>query len=73
VLGSGWTTVVKYPGAFSDGSQNELLDRLSIPVPGGHLVKTALLSLLVTANGDVYVGSVSGADLQRVAATGHGL
>lgn len=73
-LGEGWTTVVKYPGAFSwDGGLGDLMGKLSVDVPGGHLVKTALLSLLVTANGDVYVGSVSGADIQRVAATGHGL
>ncbi len=73
-LGSGWTTVVKFPGAFSwDGGSGDLMGKLSVDVPGGHLVKTALLSLLVTQNGDVYVGSVSGADVQKVAATGHGL
>lgn len=73
-LGNGWTTVVKYPGAFSwHGGLGDLMGKLSVDVPGGHLVKTALISLLVTENGDVYVGSVSGADIQKVAATGHGL
>jgi outer membrane lipoprotein-sorting protein len=73
-LGKGWTTVVKYPaGLSSDALHSDLMQQMSIAVPQGQLIKTALLSILVTDNGDVYVGSVSGADLQRVAATGHGL
>jgi outer membrane lipoprotein-sorting protein len=73
-LGRGWTTVVKYPaGLSSDSLHSDLMDKMSIAVPQGHLIKTALLSILVTDDGDIYVGSVSGADLERVAASGHGL
>ena len=46
-LGEGWTTVVKLPAAASSPPLPwDLLDRLSISVPGGHLIKTALLSVL---------------------------
>jgi outer membrane lipoprotein-sorting protein len=74
LLGSGWTAVVRYPlGSGAGGLNSDLLDRASIKVPAGELIKTSLLSVLVTHNGDVLVGPVSGADIQRVAATGHGL
>ncbi len=65
---------MRYPlGSGAGGLNSDLLDRASIKVPAGELIKTSLLSVLVTHNGDVLVGPVSGADIQRVAATGHGL
>jgi len=73
-LGSGWTTVVVLPaGSASDSRGSALLDRLSTPVPGGRLVTSALMSALITNDGRVFVGAVSGADLEQVAASGHGL
>lgn len=74
VLGTGWTTVVKMPAlsAFG-GSSSDLLRRASTPVAQGQLITTSLLSVLIADDGFVYVGPVSGAALQQVAATGHGL
>jgi outer membrane lipoprotein-sorting protein len=74
VLGSGWTMVVKLPlrGQLT-GSNAELLNRLSIAVPGGRLITTSLVSVLVTKGGYVFAGPVSGAAIEHVAATGHGL
>ncbi len=74
VLGNGWTTVVKVPAAGQlAGANAELLNRISTAVPAGRLITTSLVSVLVGKDGYVYAGSVSGAALQHVAATGRGL
>lgn len=75
VLGSGWTAVAVFPGGAADSgpAAGPLLDRLSTSVPGGRLISSALLSVLLTDEGTIYVGAVRGEDLQRVAATGAGL
>lgn len=73
VLGSGWTAVVDYPMDAGALWHDGLLERVSREVPTGRLVTTALVSVLVTFDGHVYVGPVSGTAIQRVAATGHGL
>jgi hypothetical protein len=73
-LGSGWTQVVELPvGGALTGRNAQLLNRLSTAVPGGRLITTALVSVLITDDGHLFAGPVSGAALQRVAATGHGL
>ncbi len=73
-LGKGWTTVVKIPASGQvAGANSQLLDRLAKPVPGGRLITTPLLSVLIGKDGFVYVGPVNGATIQQVAATGHGL
>lgn len=75
LLGSGWTAVVKIPaqagagGAVAIPMGKDLLK----PVAGGHLLTTALMSVLITDDGTVYAGLVTPAALQQVAATGHGL
>ncbi|MGH3496361.1 MAG: LolA family protein [Nocardioidaceae bacterium] len=71
-LGKGWTTVVELP-AGQLGSNAQLLNQMSTPVAGGRLITTALLSVLITPDGHVFAGAVSGSALQHVAATGHGL
>ena len=76
VLGSGWTAVVKIASVGSGqdpASSIPLLQEMATPVPGGQLITTALLSVLITPGGTVYAGAVNGASLQRVAATGQGL
>ena len=40
------------------------------PVPGGRLLSTALVSVLITDDGKMYVGAVTPAALQQVAKTG---
>ena len=79
VIGSGWTSVLQLKmsaGATpTAGNSNAtgLLDRVATPVAGGRLVTSSLLSVLLTDDGRVLVGAVSGADLQKVAASGQGL
>ena len=76
MLGTGWTSVLVVPPSDAEGAttvQNSTLDRLTTPVPGGRLITSALVSVLLADDGSVYVGAVNGADLQRVAATGRGL
>ncbi len=86
VIGSGWTAVVITDAAGltgsglptagpsgslrSSGQLLSLLLRSAAQVPHGRLITTALLSALITDDGHVYIGAVSGAALQRVAATG---
>ncbi len=74
LLGSGWTAVVELPGG-GPGSDSTLAEPTGVskPVPGGRLITTALVSVLITPDGAIFAGPVSGAALQRVAATGHGL
>jgi outer membrane lipoprotein-sorting protein len=75
VIGSGWTAVVEMTFPQGDGpdSTASLIGRIATPVAGGRLITGALLSVLLTDDGHVYAGAVSGADLQKVAASGHAL
>lgn len=80
LLGKGWTAVLKLSpksGQRGQGGQGGLgipmLGALTKPVPGGRLLSTALVSVLIKDDGTIYVGSVTGAALQHVAASGHGL
>jgi outer membrane lipoprotein-sorting protein len=74
MLGSGWTTVLKLPATNQGGAPAlPMLSELATPVPQGQLITTALVSILVTHDGTVYAGAVSGPALQQVAATGSGL
>jgi hypothetical protein len=76
-LGSGWTSVLQLKTGNPAGTKGDnaagLLDKVATPVPGGRLVTSSLLSVLLTDDGRVFVGAVSGADLQKVAASGRGL
>ncbi|HVB27953.1 MAG TPA: hypothetical protein VNE21_08590 [Mycobacteriales bacterium] len=75
LIGSGWTTVFEITGGTSASSlqANPLFGKLATPVPGGELVSTALVSVLFTPDGRVFVGAVSPAALEQVAATGRAL
>jgi outer membrane lipoprotein-sorting protein len=85
-LGKGWTEVVKItnelPGfnapppdapAGATDRRSGLIEQAGTPVAGGELITTTLLSVLITDDGTVYIGPVSGADIQQVAKTGQGL
>ena len=74
-IGKGWTTVVVTDGntAFGGGGPSTSLSTLMdafTPVPGGRLLSTALVSVLITDDGKMYVGAVTPAALQQVAKTG---
>ncbi|MEO6823096.1 MAG: hypothetical protein ABI468_11960, partial [Candidatus Nanopelagicales bacterium] len=78
VIGTGWTSVlvaadVMLPMSGDGTSQLALLTKAATPVRQGLLLKTALLTLLLTKDGHLYVGAVDARSLQQVAATGHPL
>ena len=77
VLGSGWTTVIETKmlgqSTSSGPSFGDLLNRIATPVKGGRLVTSALLSVFIADDGEVFAGPVSPAAIQQVAATGQGL
>jgi outer membrane lipoprotein-sorting protein len=49
------------------------LRSIGTAVPGGTLITTTLLSIFLADDGTVYIGPVSGADIQKVASSGQGL
>jgi len=70
-LGTGWTSVVAARGAgvgALDPSQRSLLDRLTRPVPGGRVLTSSLVSVLLTDDGRLYAGAVPAGTLSKVAA-----
>jgi outer membrane lipoprotein-sorting protein len=74
ILGNGWTAVAEFStGGQSFHSMGDLLSSASTAVPAGRLITSSLLSVLITNDGHIFVGPVSGSAIQRVAATGHGL
>ena len=78
VIGTGWTAVlvaadVTLPMSGDGTSQLGLLTKAATRVPQGLLLRTALLTLLLTNDGHLYVGAVDAASLQQVAATGRPL
>jgi outer membrane lipoprotein-sorting protein len=76
-IGEGWTTVVVTDGTagLGVGSPRELSSLMDAftAVPGGRLLSTALVSVLLTDDGKMYVGAVTPAALQQVAKTGRPL
>lgn len=75
VIGTGWTSVVVLrtgSGAAdrssASGANAALLNRLTTPVAGGRVLKTALVSVLLTDDGRMLVGAVTPERLQQVAA-----
>jgi outer membrane lipoprotein-sorting protein len=87
VLGKGWTAVVEQTSDAGSGqptggpevrkfggpSTSDLLNEIATPVAGGRLVTSVLVSIFIADDGRIFAGPVSGAALQQVAATGHGL
>ncbi|WP_251046421.1 hypothetical protein [Arthrobacter sp. ISL-85] len=72
VAGAGWETVVgTAPGsAAAAGSllQDPLLSQAAVAVPGGRLLSTALLNILITDDGRIFAGMVPPERLQAAAA-----
>jgi outer membrane lipoprotein-sorting protein len=70
VTGEGWATVVELPGAAltgADPEQTALLDQLTVQVPEGRVLSTALVSVLLTTDGRVLAGAVPVETLQAAA------
>lgn len=70
VTGTGWDAVVqaKLTAAQLKALDSRLLTSLSTKVVGGRLISSSLVNVLLTDDGRVFVGSVSAARLQDVAA-----
>jgi outer membrane lipoprotein-sorting protein len=72
VVGSGWESVLVLPAGTASlsgatGNGLDLLRQASTPVDGGRLIRTALLSVLVTDDGRVLLGAVTPEVLQASA------
>ncbi|TQJ39524.1 outer membrane lipoprotein-sorting protein [Arthrobacter sp. SLBN-112] len=72
VTGTGWETVVGTArgsaAAAESMLQDPLLSQAAVPVPGGRLLSTALLNVLVTDDGRIFAGMVPPERLQAAAA-----
>ena len=73
VSGTGWETVVGLPAAAAGGGaaaallNDPLLAQAAVVVPGGRLLSTALVNVLVTDDGRVFAGMVPPDRLQAAA------
>lgn len=70
VIGTGWTSVVEFPGGLPNGWGTGLLDKLTTPVGtgGNRLFASALLNALILKDGRVFLGAVTPGVLERIAA-----
>lgn len=75
VTGTGWESVVGFPAApDGQGAQltqtvlkDPLLSQAAVVVPGGRLLSTALVNVLLTDDGRIFVGMVPAERLQAAA------
>jgi len=66
VIGQGWTSVVELRGV-DVSSASAALDAVTTRVAHGRVIRTALLTVLITDDGRVFVGAVPPATLQAAA------
>jgi outer membrane lipoprotein-sorting protein len=76
VTGSGWETVIGFPAlSAGQGSMREsllkdpFLAQAAVVVPGGRLLSTTLVNVLITDDGRIFVGMVPAERLQAAAGT----
>ena len=69
VTGSGWEAVVELPAGTGESMSGAaaLLQQAAVPVPGGRLLSTALVNVLILDDGRVFAGSVPLERLQAAA------
>lgn len=73
VSGTGWESVIELPARELPGGSSEagaLLEQAATPVPGGRLVSTALVNVLILDDGRIFAGSVPLEQLQSAAKRG---
>lgn len=75
VTGTGWESVVEFPARADTADAGKavsgaarLLEQATVPVPGGRLLSTSLVNVLILDDGRVLAGSVPAERLQAVAA-----
>jgi outer membrane lipoprotein-sorting protein len=71
-IGQGWTSVLEVPAAGDPAALTQALARsglarATVAVPGGRLLRTDLLTVLIKDDGRVYAGAVTPEALARVA------
>jgi hypothetical protein len=66
-IGEDWTSVEVVTG--SQSSLGGSLDQLAQAVPAGHLISTSLISVLIAKDGRTFIGAVSPAYLEKLAAS----
>ena len=70
VHGTGWTSVVEIPAGTAPLRLGRSLDQLTTALPDGdHAISTALVNVLLTADGRTFLGAVPLAVLQETART----
>ncbi|WP_235046805.1 hypothetical protein [Arthrobacter nitrophenolicus] len=73
MTGTGWETVVGIPAAAAGGTladsllRDPLLSQAAVAVPGGRLLSTTLLNVLITDDGRIFAGMVQPDRLQAAA------
>lgn len=73
VTGTGWETVMGIPAAAAGGTladsllRDPLLSQAAVAVPGGRLLSTTLLNVLITDDGRIFAGMVQPDRLQAAA------
>jgi len=69
VSGSGWSTIVsaQVPAKALTSTSTGMLDKVLTRVAGGRILQTALVSVYLTDDGHVYVGSVEASALEAAA------
>lgn len=74
VTGAGWETVICIPAADGQGTwlsesllRDPLLGQAAVVVPGGRLLSTALVNVLFTDDGRIFLGMVPAERLQAAA------
>ncbi|NQX10705.1 outer membrane lipoprotein carrier protein LolA [Microbacteriaceae bacterium VKM Ac-2855] len=67
VTGEGWNAVVELPGGDTSLIDNPLLDQVMTATDSGHVLQTALVSVLVTDDGRVFAGAVPASALETAA------
>jgi outer membrane lipoprotein-sorting protein len=69
LIGTGWTSIVELPASALPRDSAAMFKQLSVAAPGGRLVRTALLTVLRTDDGRLFVGAVTPSLIE--AAAGH--
>lgn len=69
VTGTGWDTIVELPASTDPSSLTDspMLSQLTTSVEGGHVLRTTLLTVLITDDGRVLAGAVPVESLQAAA------
>jgi len=66
-VGTGWATILELPSGSVDARPTSMLNRMTTPVPEGRLLRTRLLTALITSDGRVFLGAVPAAAVEHAA------